>query len=546
MTLSRPPQRYRELVAGEPAEHVGFGLVASAWRAATGGPLPSELWSDLRLPVEVEDGPAPALSPEELAEVAAGLYGGKPAGVYFTPAPVVEHLLDLLDLPDGQPTCLDPACGAGAFLIAAARRGVDVSRLHGRDNHWLPVLACRVLMVLLAGASLDTARANIQMADMLYDRDLPADLDVVLGNPPWGLRLGRDERLRLRDRWGDSPALAAGETCSAAVFLTLAAELVKPGGRVAMVQPETWLSSRRAEPLRRWLGSAGGLEAVSVLRKGVFAQAPDIVPTIALVRPGGRPPARVTIRRHGLRQPLADDGPLTWAAVARLPTKDWLAEPLAVLPAGFDERLAPLWRRMAAFPSRLGQVAAIHDGYYKTRLMPLLGEGGPEVLTTAAEVARYRLKPSGRRLAAGGLAALPAAERRRQTTPKLLLHALRKPALPDRLVAAADPEGRFVASNNLVLVIPRPPWDLGALACLLNSRLLNRWYADRFIQVNIEAFALGAIPLPAAPSPRLSELGRAPLGREPEVDDEVCRLYGVADDLREVIDERWSEGGGGR
>jgi hypothetical protein len=129
--------------------------------------------------------------------------------------------------------------------------------------------------------------------------------------------------------------------------------------------------------------------------------------------------------------------------------------------------------------------------------MPLLGAKGAPVLVLGRHLTRFRLAEAADlpRVDPGRLSD---AERTRQSRPKVLVHALRKPALVPRLVAAADADGAYVASNNFLLVIPHSacPWSVNALAALLNAPLLDHWYAGRFLQVNIEAFTLGSLPLP--------------------------------------------------
>lgn len=55
------------------------------------------------------------------------------SGLYYTPPPVVDHILDAVSFSGtdvvGQ-TLLDPACGAGTFLVQAARRIIDAYRAH--------------------------------------------------------------------------------------------------------------------------------------------------------------------------------------------------------------------------------------------------------------------------------------------------------------------------------------------------------------------------------------------------------------------------------
>ncbi|MBI2299343.1 MAG: hypothetical protein HYU66_10450 [Armatimonadetes bacterium] len=228
---------------------------------------------------------------------------------------------------------------------------------------------------------------------------------------------------------------------------------------------------------------------------------------------------------------------MIWQSEQHVTAAAWLAEPYAVFATGTDPELAALWERLARLP-RCGEVATLHDGVYKSHLVPLLGPGEQAVLLSAREVTRGGIHHAGATVPSAALDRLPAPERARQQSPKLLLHAMRKPALADRLVAAADPHGRYLASNNFLLLLPRPDsgWPLPALAALLRSRLVNRWFADRYLQVNIEAFAVASLPLPGltAPDELLTAL-------EPEaVDALVYRLYGAGMAEQAAVERRWA------
>jgi methylase of polypeptide subunit release factors len=79
-------------------------------------------------------------------------------GEYFTPPPLVEAVLALAlrHAGSGPLSIVDPACGDGAFLAAAARARPD-ARLHGLELN--PAHA--------AAAQRSVPRARIQVGDAL-------------------------------------------------------------------------------------------------------------------------------------------------------------------------------------------------------------------------------------------------------------------------------------------------------------------------------------------------------------------------------------------
>ncbi len=465
-------------------------------------------------------------------------------GTYYTPAPLVAWMLERTRSAGGLDRCCDPSCGAGAFLVAAARDGVALRQLHGFDCNPLAVLATRLALVQ-AGLPPESACRQVRLLDALRETPPTRGFDVVCGNPPWGLALPQRELGPLRRRMDRWPELLNGEVCSAALFVAVSLDLVRPGGTVCLVLPESWLSSRRGEALRRHLHQHCDVQSVDVLRKGVFADAPDMIPTILTLSARAPAPTALTVRRYGQTRRWDGAVPLSFAEQCSLPRSLWAGEPAAVLPVGLSPELVGLWQRLASH-RRLHAVADLHDGAYKTRLLPLLGQAGPPVLLAAAELRRYVVRHAGAHVDEAAVSRLPKSERLSLGQPAVLVHAIRKSALADRVVAAADPNGAVLASNNFVRVRPRSDggWSVHALCALLNSRLVNRWFAERYIQVNIEGFALGAIPLPAEPSTRLAALGRRAAAGEPvdeAVDDEVARLYGVSTSEREAIDRHWRQ-----
>ena len=197
-------------------------------------------------------------------------------GEYFTPPPLVEAVLALAlpHLGAGAVTAVDPACGDGAFLAAAAR-ALPRARLHGLELD--PEHA--------AAARRSAPRARILAADALrggWDalvRTLPDDGEELwLGNPPYN---GTSPLLRdapayraLRARLGLDDALPRGTSLrdDYAFFLLLASErLASRAGVLAWVTSATLLDAFLYAPLRRRLLERLALREVVDLGPGVFA-----------------------------------------------------------------------------------------------------------------------------------------------------------------------------------------------------------------------------------------------------------------------------------
>jgi hypothetical protein len=201
----------------------------------------------------------------------------KAAGAYFTPAALIEHLLDatlepaLDEAPDlSTVTVCDPACGAGLFLVRAVRRivrrGVPahlaVRQVHGADTDAAVVELARLCLTLEAGVPPPHLRSTNPLLD---DRWPPQAYDVVVGNPPF---LNQLERLTAHQ-----PGVAARldelsegtlrpYTDVSAVFLQRAVGWVRPGGRIGLVQPQSLLAARDAAGVRAYLARHCSLEAL--------------------------------------------------------------------------------------------------------------------------------------------------------------------------------------------------------------------------------------------------------------------------------------------
>lgn len=254
---------------------------------------------------------------------------------------VAGRLVDAL--PGGPATVADLACGTGALLQAVRERrrglrlvGVDVDAGDLR----------------LAAAALPGAR--LIQADALA-APLPAPVDGIILNPPWGIALDR----AAGDLRALGYSLARGQFDSADVFVELALGLLRPGGAAAFIIPDSLFFPERAA-LRRLLLERTELLLVARLGEGFF---PGVFRGTAVVVARNAAPAEghaVECLRLGAaarRAVLAGERELDAVAAAdahRVAQARFAAAPEAALDIAVRNEQAPL---VAALRARGGDWA---------------------------------------------------------------------------------------------------------------------------------------------------------------------------------------------
>lgn len=212
-------------------------------------------------------------------------YERRSAGAYYTPPelvdelvcsalePVIEEALRGTSDPGRALLSIrvvDPACGAGAFLVAAlvalasrladlldvpiddARRLVLQHCIFGVDNDPAAVEVCRARLARIVGVQADGV-AGIQLGDSLLAPPpvlLDGPFDCVLGNPPFLHAIERTERVARRTALSRLTPELGGTADESFHFLALAMRITRPGGRIGMVLPRTILNAPAAEALR--------------------------------------------------------------------------------------------------------------------------------------------------------------------------------------------------------------------------------------------------------------------------------------------------------
>ena len=184
------------------------------------------------------------------------------SGKFFTPMSVARSMASLLPVTP-EAVVMDPSCGGGTFLLEASRRwGLTPCSLLGNDVE--PSLAVLTALTLAIRAS--NRQRHVFAENMFYpSSDLSSrfgTIDAMLANPPFSLRISVGGFT--------SPLVAAGYSNSDAVFLDLAWSLLRPGGRLVCLLPQSLIANSDFERMRWEVESRWALRAVIGLPEGIF------------------------------------------------------------------------------------------------------------------------------------------------------------------------------------------------------------------------------------------------------------------------------------
>ena len=385
-------------------------------------------------------------------------------GAWYTPMALAADLV-VRALPDRDAVALgpvlDPACGGGVFLLAAADRLVALG-LHPLDaaaavRGWdVDPTAAGVAEAALwwwgARHGVDVV-PSVHVGDSLLAPLGPAG--TVVGNPPFlgqlrsATAVDATRRADLRERFGDA---VRPYTDPAWLFALTAVDQVAPGGRVALVQPQSLLAARDGAVIRARIDARADLEHTVVDDGRSFDAGVEVCAPVLRRRADGEPPA----------------------------INDWVG---ALADAAGIPTVA------LSTTDRLGDLAAVHAGfrdeYYGLvdAVAEAAGDDRPR-LVTAGGIDPCLLLGRGERFA-GRRWSEPVVDTARlqgraarwaavQAGPKVLV------ATQTRVLEAmADPEGGLLGSVPVLCVRPNDPGLLWHVLAALHAPAATAWLFRR-------------------------------------------------------------------
>jgi type I restriction enzyme M protein len=327
----------------------------------------------------------------------------KERGQYYTPRPIVDYMLTAVgynetrDLIGPNKRLIDPACGSGSFLVAAAHRLVAAYRANPRRPDAAQILqrvrdslfgfdlnpfACYLAEVNLLIQVLDLVkeahdqgqrqpleRFHIYNEDALtnptamfsYSRYQPrlveesAEADqikrrapgtpyvngfaFIVANPPYGAALSDDYKATLRKDWAE---VFYGQPDTYVFFFALALRLLAIRGRMAFITPNTYLMGTNSVRLRRMLLDTGRINEIVDLPQGIWDDATvDCAITVLShdADEAQRRAQRPNVRLMGLRDDLNKLVNGDWQESLVQRQERWMVDPNAAMNIRYDDFL---------------------------------------------------------------------------------------------------------------------------------------------------------------------------------------------------------------
>lgn len=258
-------------------------------------------------------------------------------GMYFTHDNIVRFMIEALDVggltkaiwsksnhPENRlPYIFDPACGSGTFLLHAMSHITETVKgdtksfvsdhdaeqffnarlsdeqpnywaenfIYGFDPKFIMAITAKVNMVLHGDGSAHIFKEDAfkpfkgysdprlrpisesmrSVSRSAYEPDLCEQFDVIISNPPFGITLSAEARTHLASTFSLTES-----TPSEGLFVERCFQLLRPGGRLGIVLPESVLNAKEMVSARLLLYRFFKVKAVVSMPKNIFIDTPTL------------------------------------------------------------------------------------------------------------------------------------------------------------------------------------------------------------------------------------------------------------------------------
>jgi len=274
----------------DPRGYMIRGVFEDAYNYMKSGTLIRQVINKIQAGVDFNQAQQRHLFGDMYEQILKDLQSAGNAGEFYTPRPVTEFMVRMVDPRLGEKV-MDPACGTGGFLVNAVehirRHGVKTARdekrlqasIHGYEKKPLPHLLATTNLILHGIDVPLNVRHDNTLSRPLVSWGPKERVEVVVTNPPFG---GMEE-----DGIENSFPAAFRTRETADLFMVLIMQLLKPGGRAAVVLPDGFLFGEGIKSrIKEKLLTECNLHTIVRLPNGVFNPYTGIKTNLLFFRKG--------------------------------------------------------------------------------------------------------------------------------------------------------------------------------------------------------------------------------------------------------------------
>jgi len=488
----------------------------------------------------------------------------KDSGQYYTPNKVVDYIIEnteILLAKNKDLKVIDPACGSGQFLIRTydnllkqyKNSGIDENTAHKNilEKHLFGVdidpVACVLAKAnLVLKNPLVSAQPNIFTSDFLkrdyglIDIDLFESIykqfDFVVGNPPWGASLTKENK-KYFGKYYDIGEVGLN---TFTLFIERSFDFLKDKGKLGFLMPEAYLKIKVHQPSRRQILSKGEIKLLAIsgdIFKKVYA------PSLVLV-------FEKTEKIDKDHQIIIQEGVFNGGITeTKIPQSLFENTPDNIFNIHFSDLSTKVIQKIDSLDNKYLKdntlfVLGIVTGNNKKYLLPKKLSKDYEPIIVGKDLRKFRIDFGENYFIYDKKILQQIAPRDYYEKPEKLIYKF----IGKNLVFVYDNEKRFSLNNANAIVPNIPNLKMKYILGVLNSDLMQFYYAKSFFTIRVLRSNLERLPIFNATNAQQSKVisfvekiekadNEKYKSLLQELNDYIFDLYQIEDQQKNYIEE---------